>query len=91
MNSLQKNYKSDNDIQKELANVNLDNFLDFDYHGQFEFVRCAFCDGPLLGHLEAKCPRVEYDGGTVSKFERYLKGFSRFRQALKREKLKKKS
>ena len=58
--------------------------MDFDYHGQFEFVRCTFCNGPLLGHLEVKCPKVEYDDGTVNRFERYLKGFNGFRQALRK-------
>ena len=68
MDSVQTNYKSDNDIQKELANVNLDNILDFDYNRQYEFVRCAYCNGPLLGHLEVKCPRMEYDDGIVKRF-----------------------
>ena len=84
MDSVQTNYKSDNDIQKELANVNLDNFLDFDYNGQYEFVRCAYCSGPLLGHIEAKCPRLEYDDGKVKRFETHLKGFNGFRQPLKK-------
>ena len=89
MDRNKKNYKSDNEIQKELANVNIDNFLDCDYNGKYEFVRCAHCEGPLLGHLEVKCPRLEYDGGTAKKFETHLKGLEGFRTALKQREMEK--
>ena len=66
--------------------VKLDHFLDFDYKGHYEFLKCAYCDGPLLGHMEAKCPRLEYDSGIVKRFESYLKGLGEFRNGLtKRE------
>ena len=86
MDTIVKNYKQDSDIKNELADVKLDNFLDFDYSGNYEFLKCAYCDGPLLGHLEAKCPRLEYDSGTVKRFEAYLKGLGEFRAGLEKRK-----
>ena len=55
MEGLKKNYRSVIDIEEELKNVDLDNFLDFDQNGKYEFARCEGCDGSLLGHLEVKC------------------------------------
>ena len=55
MDEMKNNYKKDGDIAHELRHVDLENFLDFDCNGRYEFARCETCDGPLLGHLEVKC------------------------------------
>ena len=34
--------------------MDLENFLDFDLNGRYEFARCEGCDGLLLCHLEVK-------------------------------------
>ena len=81
MDSITTNYKSENDIRKELTHVDLDNFVDFGYNGQIDFVRCPYCNGPTLGHLEPKCPRLDYDKDILEKFDRYLKGMEEFRKA----------
>ena len=54
MEDIKKNYRTLEDIEAELNNVDLGNFLDFDYEGRYEFARCEGCDGLLLGHLEVK-------------------------------------
>ena len=77
-----KNYKPDADIRKELGHVKLDIFLDFDNDGNYEFLKCVYCDGPLLGHMEVKCPRLDYDSVLVKRYEGYLKGLKEFRVAL---------
>ena len=55
MEDIKKNYKSVTEIEEELRNVRLENFLDFDSIRRYEFTRCEGCDGLLLGHLEVKC------------------------------------
>ena len=42
------------EIEEELRNVGLDNFLDNDSIGRNEFARCEGYDGLLLGHIEVK-------------------------------------
>ena len=39
-----KNYKPEGNIRKELNNVKLDNFFDIDNGGNFDFLRCVYCD-----------------------------------------------
>ena len=85
MDSIQINYKPDKDIKKELAYVDLDYFLEFDYTGKFEFLKCAHCDGPQLGHLEVKCPRLEFEEKIVKKYEKHLRNFQELRDAFKRK------
>ena len=52
---MKKNYRVSEEIEEELKNVDLGNFLDFDDDGRYEFTRYEGCDGPLLGHMEVKC------------------------------------
>ena len=86
METIQKNYKLASEIEKELKDVDLENFLDFDGKGGFDFDSCDYCNGPVLGHLEVKCPRLEYDPGDVRKFEKHLKKNKGLKKALmKRE------
>ena len=44
---MKKNYRSLADIEEEIKNVDIDNFLEFDYGGRYEFARCEGFDGPL--------------------------------------------
>ena len=55
MENIKKNYRSLEDIEGEIKSVNLENFLDFDLNGWYEFAKCEGCDGPLLMHQEVKC------------------------------------
>ena len=38
INNMKENYLKDDEIAKELENINLENFLDFDNNGSYEFV-----------------------------------------------------
>ena len=49
MESISTNYKKVSEIQEELKNVNIENHLEFNYHGEYVFRKCEYCDGPLLG------------------------------------------
>ena len=76
MNDMKENYNNAEDIAKELDNVKLENFLDFDSNGSYEFAHCETWDGPLLGNMETKCNHldgVRYDGQIVKSFENWLK------------------
>ena len=86
---MQKNYKSASDIAKELENVDLENFLDFDSKDGFEFDSCDYCNGPELRDLEVKFPRIEYELEMVRKFEKHLRKNEGLRNALTRRGQKK--
>ena len=73
IDNINSNYKKDSEIQEELKNVNIENHLEFDYHGRFEFRKCEYCDGLLLGHLTQKCPKLDYDEKVIKKSENNLK------------------
>ena len=41
--------------------------------------KIIYCDGPLLGHMEVKYPRLDYDSVVVKRYEGHLKGFEEFK------------
>ena len=84
MDNIKSNYKKVSEIQEELKNVNIENYLEFNYQGDYEFKKCPFCDGPALGHLAAKCPKLDHDEKAVKKFETYLKSMEGFSEAVER-------
>ena len=73
---MKKIYRSLAEIEKYMNNVDIENFLEFDLNGRYEFARCKGCDGHLLGHLEVRCKGKEgarYESENVRLFENYLK------------------
>ena len=74
---MRKNYKDDADIINELTNA-AEMVLDFDrtWNGKYEFLKCAECNGPILGHRAEKCRKADggYDEALVKKFETSLRG-----------------
>ena len=52
MESISTNYKKVSEIQEELKNVNIENYLEFNYR-------------PMLGHLPTKCPKLDYEKKAV--------------------------
>ena len=80
-----KNYKPVAEIEQELRNVDLDDFIDVDSFGRYEFARCEGCDGPLLGHLEVKCngkDGIRYRSEALRLFESWLKRVKGFRETV---------
>ena len=73
MEGMKNNYKLCSEIEEEMKNIELEHFLNFDYNGNYEFASCEDCNGPLLGHLKAKCSKIGYGEEDVKKFENYLK------------------
>ena len=73
---MRKDYKDDDNIINELTNA-AETVVDFDrtWNGKYEFVRCAECNGPILGHRAEKCRKayVGYEEALVKKFETSLR------------------
>ena len=92
INVILENYKNHDDIATELDNVDLENFLDFNNNGKYEFAHCGICSGPLLGHLKPKCSQlnnVAYEETLVKRFEDWLKTVKGFREAVNKRNKKK--
>jgi hypothetical protein len=85
INTMKENYLKHDDIEKELASIKLENYLDFDRYGSYTFAHCGTCGGPNLGHIEVKCSHLNnarYDKVIIEGFEDWLKSFKGFRQAV---------
>ena len=68
---MKKNYKLCSEIEEEMRNVVIENFLDFDDNGRYEFARCEDCNGLFMGLM--KCSKIGYGEEDMKKFENYLK------------------
>ena len=79
-----QNYKKDPEMENELNMIEIENYVRFWDNGQFEFKECEYCTGPLLGHIQSKCPRVEYDEKGVKRFKNHLKNLGGFDACLRR-------
>ena len=51
---MKNNYKKIDDITEEVRKSEIEDFLNFDNDGKYEFFKCENCDGPILGHQEVK-------------------------------------
>ena len=65
-----------------MKNVVIENFLDFDLYGRYEIARCEDYNGPLMGHIKVKCPKLAYGEEDVKRFEIYLKRIGGFKEAV---------
>ena len=83
MDSILTNYKKDSDIEAELSNVEIENFVEFDYGGNYTFRECEYCTGPLLGHIQVKCAKLEYDEKIVKRYKTKLKNMPTFMTKIK--------
>ena len=74
MNEMKKNYKKLEDIMLDIKNHGLDAYLEFDNTGRYELYKCEDCDGPMLGHQQAKCRNGDrYNERTIKSFEGWVK------------------
>ena len=83
MDSIMKNYKKDPELEKEFLTTKMENYVRYFDGGQFEFKDCEYCNGPLLGHIQPKCPKIEYDERDVNKFKNHLKNLGEFDTSLR--------
>ena len=73
-------------ISTRIKAVGLRDYLEFDNTGKYQFLTCENCDGPVLGHITAKCRHIlegeSYDERTVAKFENWLKRIPELRKKI---------
>ena len=80
------NYKTDEDIIVETGN-DIENVLDFNWNGEFRFIHCGSCGGPILGHSRNKCRalnNVRYSDELVKAFEEKIQAMNGFRKKVKK-------
>ena len=51
MDNMKSNYMKVSNIQEELKNVVIENYLEFENTGKYEFRKCEDCNGPMIGYL----------------------------------------
>ena len=81
INEMKNNYKKIDDITYKIRHSEIEDLVEFDNNGKYEFIRCETCDGPILGHIEAKCRNLEgirYDEQIVKSFKHWLKRINGF-------------
>ena len=78
------NYKKDAEIEDEMDTVDMGNFVKYDQQGNHTFIKCPYCLGPKLGHIQAKCPKVKYDKEVSDQFEIYLENLGGFNENLRK-------
>ena len=55
MEGINKNYGLLTEIEEDIKNMDLENFLEFDLNGRYDFTRCEDCNGPILEHIKVIC------------------------------------
>ncbi len=56
---MRKNYKKEEDIAIDIQTNGLNEYVEFNNVGRYEFYKCRSCDGPILGHMKNKCRSKE--------------------------------
>ena len=72
-------------ITGKLRAEGLEDYLKFKSNGEYEFLSCENCDGPMLGHQITKCTGLEesYDEKTIAKFEKWLERIPELKMQVK--------
>jgi len=71
---MRKNYKKADEIARDIETNGLDEYVEFDNVGRYEFYKCGSCDGPILGHKQDKCRAKDpYEEQTIKSFENNLR------------------
>ena len=78
---MRKNYKKMDEIARDIETNGLDEYVEFDNVGRYEFYKCGSCDGPILGHLQNKCRSKDpYEEQTIKSFEKDLRRVSELKK-----------
>ena len=80
-----KKYMIERTIQEELKNGVIEKYVRVYKMGKDDalyFVKCEDCYGPMIGHLEKKCPKEYYSYEDVVKFEKYIESMEGFQEAI---------
>ena len=70
---MKSDYMTMENITTRLKADGVQEYLKFKDNGDYEFLECENCDGPMLGHQVAKCRHSEvYAEKTLAKFKKWL-------------------
>ena len=85
---MKRNYKNADEIETDLKNTGIDEYLKHDVQGRFGFYLCEGCAGPMLGHRQEKCRHTEsYDSQTVNSFQNWLERMPEFKKQVNQRKM----
>ena len=83
---MKENYMAIEAMTTQIRADGLRDYLEFDNNGKYQFLTCENCDGPMLGHITAKCQHIiegeSYDEKTIGKFENWLKRIPELRRLI---------
>ena len=87
---MKSKYLNEEQIAGKLRAEGLEDYLKFKSNGEYEFLDCENCDGPMLGHQITKCTGLEesYDEKTIAKFEKWLERIPEFKKQVKERAVK---
>ena len=83
--TMKSKYLNVDNITIRLKADTLEDYVKFKSNGEYEFLSCENCDGPMLGHQITKCTGLEesYDEKTIAKFEKWLERIPEFKKQVK--------
>ena len=80
---IKSDYLTVENITTKLRADGLKEYLKFKRNGEYDYLECENCDGPMLGHQVAKCRYSEgYEEKTVVRFKRWLDKIPELRRLL---------
>ena len=80
---IKSDYLTVENITTKLKANGLQHYLKFKSNGEYEFLDCENCDGPMLGHQITKCRHSEgYEEKTIAKFKKWLERIPELRKLI---------
>ena len=83
--NMKSKYLTVENITLRLKADTIEEYLEFKNNGEYTFLSCENCDGPMLGHQITKCSGLQesYEEKTITKFKEWLKKIPEFRKQIK--------
>ena len=80
--NMKSKYLTVENITLRLKAETIEEYVKFKSNGEYEFLSCENCDGPMLGHQITKCTGLEEsnDEKTIAKFEKWLERIPEFKK-----------
>ena len=84
--AMKANYMTIEAITTRIKADGIEDYLEFENPGKYQFLTCENCDGPMLGYQMTKCRHMvegeNYDEKTIANFENWLKRIPELRQKI---------
>ena len=83
IDEMKSDYMTKEQITTKLRADGLEDYLEFKSNGDYDYLECEYCDGPMLGHKAAECRYGQwYDETTRRKFKKWLDRIPELRRLL---------